>query len=146
MAAYVWTPVCNRRDVRVVSTDHTERCLVAKRLLGELTVAMDPLEASLVSMLLAPLPAALIALCLRSRLLFLFAICGSVIGQVLLSPLVTAEFVPEATVRDRIILHAVIDLPYATTGALLVGLFGWWMDPNLRKRWPFKKQRPKVGN
>jgi hypothetical protein len=101
---------------------------------------MEPWQASVVSVFLALVPAAIVAYCLRSRWFFLFAVAGSFAGQAL-SPFVMAEFGPDATALDRIISHAAIDLPYTITAALAFGPIGCWIDPNLRKRWPFKKRR-----
>lgn len=109
--------------------------------LCELRVSMESVQASIISMWLALLPAALAAFYVRSRYALALAVLGSIIGQ-WLSPFVMVQFSPDATVRDRIIFHVAIDLPYAVAGALLFAFFGWWIDPNPQKRRPFKGKTP----
>ncbi|MBT5018326.1 MAG: hypothetical protein HON04_06225 [Planctomicrobium sp.] len=100
---------------------------------------MEPKQSFLLSIMLPLIPAAIIAFIFKIRWIFLFASAGSIVGQLFSSPSVTANFGPEATERDRIIAHALFDLPATLTCAFIGGVIGYYLERKHFPQRPFKE-------
>lgn len=92
---------------------------------GTLGDNLEPWQSHILSIAIPMVPAAFVGYVLKCRDLVVGSLVCSVLGQILFTPFVMASFDAGATERDRIIAHAMFDLPYTLFSALVGGVCGY---------------------